>query len=157
MTTTTLLDLGGLAVAQKPIELNIVEVYSQICAGLDRQIFICLFLVLTFYTVTKVVMPLSLKGIAETFPFIEPLIRDPYRWLEDILDGLCIMSMSYVVVLLWMGDKLTSGFKTWFIVLIALVILAVVPKFIAWWRGGRKSSTLEMVKKGFKNLQEEGK
>jgi hypothetical protein len=135
----------------QPTALNVVDIYRTVCTGLDRQVIVCLFLILTFYTMTKVVMPLSEEGLG----VYSLIFKDIYAWTEEILDGLCLLAISYVIVLLWLADRLTGGFKIWFIVLISFVILAVVPKFIAWWRGGRKSSTLRMVKDGIEKISEE--
>lgn len=129
-------------IVTRPAEINIFDVFRDVCAGLEHQVLVCLFLILTFYTITKVVMPLSLQGLGAFRLALEPF----YVWVSEFLEGLSLLSISYIIALLWFGDKLTSGFKTWTIVLLAFVILAVVPKFLEWWRGGRKSSTLEAIK-----------
>lgn len=134
-------------VVSQPTALNVVDVYRDVCSGLDGMVIICIFLILTFYTLSRIIVPLAKRGLEDSVPVAYAFFGTMLTYVEDFFETMSLMSIMFIVTLLWMGGKLEGRFKLWFAVLTLLVALAALPKLIGWMRGGMKSGSIEMVKK----------
>jgi len=113
----------------QPTEINIQDVIRDVCSQIDDKIILGLFLIFTFYVMSKLILPYARKGFEDS-PFIDSLnlIFDGFESLSETL-SLC--SIFLIIIFKWI-QGISTGFKVWAYVLLSLVIIVNIINVIEW-------------------------
>lgn len=106
----------------KPISIRVSEVIREICPQIDEKILIGLFLILTFYIFSVIIMPISRKFWIQALPNWEDVIKPTFNYLYSALETFSLGGILLIIGFAYYQESITGGFLTWGIILGIVVI-----------------------------------
>jgi len=107
----------------KPSVINIQDVYRDVCTQIDDKIILCLFLIFTFYVMSKLILPYAREGIK--LDVLVPV----YDMFENMSEVFSLMSITFIIILSWV-QGISTVYKVWAYVLIGLIVLVNIIHLI---------------------------
>ncbi len=122
------------------IEIKVSEVIADVCKQIDTGIIFSLFLILTFYIFSRIIIPYGLKGWEEVYPLFKGFFDFIKVKVYDVLETFSLIAILYII-----GLKIYQGLPTryyvWLGILGVLVGMCALSKYIRKfkeWRNKKK-------------------
>lgn len=97
------------------------EIVDNYCAQIDDRITLALFLILTFYVLSRIVIPLSEKVLIKEYPIYAELISRFYRIAESFSETLSLCAVIFILGLRYYQGDVSTGYYYWVGCLITLI------------------------------------
>ena len=107
----------------KPTSINVQDVIKDVCTQIDDKIILCLFLIFTFYVMSKLILPYAREGIK--LDVLTPV----YDMFENMSEVFSLMSITLVIIFAWI-QGIGLMYKVWAYILIGLIVLVNIIHII---------------------------
>lgn len=120
--------ISNFTVPYQEYSYSIKEILVDVCRQIDDNIVKCMFLILTFYIMTRFMVPVSEKGLS--------LIMGPDT-AGKLMDYACSMletfslgAIIYCIVIYFYQNTMTLGYIIWAVILGMIVLLSFILRKI---------------------------
>lgn len=108
-------------------KINVAVVIKDVCDQIDHKITVCLFLILTFYVMSKLILPYSKEYFkSSTYGILFLPIVDQF---ESMSETFALMSISLVIVFKFV-QGVSTGFIVWGAILLFFAVSVKVVEFV---------------------------
>ena len=110
------------------VGIDIKEVMRDICTQIDDKILLGLFLILTFYTISRFVLPVACEYFQSVLD--KEIIDNLFKFMYSMSETLSLGSIIMIIAFAWVQGLIIGKWLIWVIVIAIFLILTAIYKYV---------------------------